>query len=196
MSYLSPEEYELYRLARTLGGVFKAKELLKTMHDKNMSVDSLLAYLKSIEYKVPSPLEGRIEDLERRISILEGKPTTRRTLPPPRAKGEVRERAKIGERLPQAQYTLPILEVLIEMGGKGRMRNVLDRVFDKIEDQLKPKDFEKLPSGTAIRWKNRAAWERQRLKSEGYLEKGSPRGIWEITDKGRGLYEKLQQKMS
>lgn len=196
MSYLSPEEYELYRLARTLGGASKAKELLKTMHDKDISVDSLLAYLKSIEYKVPSPLEGRIEDLERRISILEGKPTPRPTLPPPRVEEEVTERAKIGERLQQAEYTLPILEALIEMGGKGRMRNVLDRVFDKIRNQVKPKDLEQLPSGTAIRWKNTAQWERQRLKGEGYLEKESPRGIWEITDEGRKLYERLKQRKS
>ena len=96
--------------------------------------------------------------------------------------------------MPHAEYTLPILEALIEMGGKGRMRNVLDRVLDKIKDQLKPKDFEKLPSGTAIRWKNRAQWERQRLKSQGNLKKDSPHGIWEITDEGRKLYERLKQR--
>jgi hypothetical protein len=37
------------------------------------------------------------------------------------------------------------------MGGSGRMQEVLKRVFDKMKDQLKPKDLEKLSSGTAIR---------------------------------------------
>jgi len=197
MSYttsLTREELEIYTLTRILGGSSKVKELLKIMHDKNISADSLLAYLRSIEYKVPSPLEGKIEDLERRISMLEGKPAPRRVPAHARPEVEVTGRAKTGEIMPQAEYTLPILEALIEMGGKGRMRNVLDRVLDKIKDQLKPKDFGKLPSGTGVRWKNRAQWERQRLKSQGYLKKDSPHGIWEITDEGRKLYERLKQR--
>ena len=195
MSYLSSEEYALYSLARSLGGVSKVKEFLEIMHDKNISVDSLLAYLESVGYKIPSPLETKIEDLERRILMLEGKPQLKRVQPPPqRAKREVTERAKKGEILPQAEYTLPILESLVEMGGSGRMANVLDKVYNKIKDRLRKKDFEMLSSGTSVRWKNKAQWERQRLKSEGYLKKDSPRGTWEITDDGKKLYERLKQR--
>ena len=197
MSYttsLTQEELEIYTLTRILGGSSKVKELLKIMQDKNISTDSLLAYLRSIEYKVPSPLEGKIEDLERRILTLEGKPAPRRAPALARPRMEVTGRAKTGEIMPQAEYTLPILEALIEMGGKGRTRNVLDQVLGIIKDQLKPKDFEKMPSGTDIRWKNRARWERERLKNKGCLRKDSPKGIWEITDEGRRLYEKLKQR--
>ena len=107
---------------------------------------------------------------------------------------EVTGRVKKGEILPQAEYTLPILESLVEMGGSGRMPKVLDKVYDKMKDRLRKKDLEMLSSGTAVRWKNRAQWERQRLKSEGYLKKDSPRGTWEITDEGRKLYERLKQR--
>jgi len=100
---------------------------------------------------------------------------------------------KKGDITPQADYTLPLLEALIEMGGSGKMSNVLDQVFNKMKNRLKPKDLEKTPSGTAIRWKNHAQWERQRLKSEGYLKKDSPRGIWEITEKGSDLYKRLKE---
>jgi len=200
MSYLSSEEYELYRLARTLGGVSKAMELLKIMHKRNISVDDLLAYLKSIDYKVPSPLERKINDLERRILTLEGKPIPTRAPPvPPRLdKGvpkderALKRRAKKGEITPQADYRLPILESLIEMGGSGRMQDVLDRVFTKVKDALKPKDFDRLESGTAIRWRNAAQWERWKLIKRGYLKKDSARGIWEITDEGRKLYERMK----
>lgn len=101
--------------------------------------------------------------------------------------------AKKGEITPQADYTLPILEALIEMGGSGKVLDVLDNVFNKIKDRLKPKDLERTPSGTDIRWKNHARWERQRLRSEGCLKKDSPRGIWEITEKGSDLYKRLKE---
>lgn len=105
-----------------------------------------------------------------------------------------RVRAGKGAITPQADYTLPILEALIEMGGSGKMSEVLTRVFAKLRDRLKPKDLEKLSSGTTVRWKNKAQWERQRLKSEGYLKTDSPRGIWEITDKGRDLYKSSKER--
>ena len=101
---------------------------------------------------------------------------------------------KKGDITPQADYTLPLLGALIEMGGSGKMSEVLSKVFGKMKDRLKPKDLEKTPSGTSIRWKNHTQWERQRLKSEGYLKKDSPRGIWEITDKGRNLHERLKER--
>jgi len=82
MSYYSPEEYELLRLARILGGAPKVKELLQAMKNNDMNVDALLDYLKSIGYKVPSPLESKIGNLERRISILEGKAPPLAVSPP------------------------------------------------------------------------------------------------------------------
>jgi len=63
-----------------------------------------------------------------------------------------------------------------------------------MKDRLKPKGLEETPSGISIRWKNHAQWEKQILKTEGYLKKDSPRGTWEITDKGRKHYENLKQR--
>jgi predicted transcriptional regulator len=37
-------------------------------------------------------------------------------------------------------------------------------------------------------------WERQALKTDGYLKKDSARGIWEITDEGKKLYQTLKRK--
>jgi len=81
------------------------------------------------------------------------------------------------------------------MEGSGKMSGVLNKVFEKMKERLNPRDFQKVPSGTSIRWKNATQWQRQRLIIEGYLKKDSPRGIWEITDEGRKFYEMLKEKV-
>jgi hypothetical protein len=74
LSNYEPQEYELLRLARIIGGKAKTKELLESINDHKISIDTLLTYMKSVDYKIPSPLENRVRELERRISTLEGKP--------------------------------------------------------------------------------------------------------------------------
>ncbi|MFZ5365740.1 MAG: winged helix-turn-helix domain-containing protein [Patescibacteria group bacterium] len=93
------------------------------------------------------------------------------------------------KRTPQKEYRIPILESLIEMGGRGKMEKVLEKIKSKIKDKLTTADLGRLPSGTSIRWENAAQWERQKMKEEGLLMKDSPRGIWEITKKGRTYYQ-------
>ena len=101
-------------------------------------------------------------------------------------------RVKPGESTPQREYRIPILEALIEMGGSGSKREILKKVFEKMKGKLKPKDLEYLKGGS-VRWVNAAEGERWELKTKGFLRSGSPRGIWEITDKGRKHYEELKQ---
>jgi hypothetical protein len=85
----------------------------------------------------------------------------------------------------QKEYTIPLLESLIELGGSAKTSMVLDRIYAKMESRFKPVDLEMLPSGTDIRWKNKVAWERQNLVSRGLLKKGSPSGMWEISEEGK-----------
>lgn len=139
---------------------------------------------------------GHIEVVEFKTFVREDAPNVHAHLFEPiykREKVPTPMHVKKGEITPQADYTLPILETLIKMGGSGKTSDVLDRVFNKMKDRLKPKDLERTSSGTDIRWKNHARWERQRLRSEGYLKKDSPRGIWEITEKGSDLYKRLKE---
>lgn len=72
------------KVSKLLGGAKKVKELLKILEKHNTNLDDLINYLKSVDYKVPSQLELRVEELEKRISALEsGKP------PPPVQKVEI-----------------------------------------------------------------------------------------------------------
>ena len=57
---------------------------------------------------------------------------------------------------------------------------------------LKPVDYEchKLDE-KQIRWGNSAQWARNKMvNTDGRMKKGSPRGIWEISDEGREWLEK------
>lgn len=105
------------------------------------------------------------------------------TPPPPPSK---RKRAK--GRTHQSLYHLPILESLIEMGGTGAVQDVLNILEDKMKQILKPIDYEEISSG--IRWQNTAQWERFKMVKENLLRSDSPRGIWEITEKGQNLFKR------
>jgi hypothetical protein len=91
---------------------------------------------------------------------------------------------------------MPILESVIELGGKAEMKDVLNLVHEKMKNILNSYDYEPLPSNPKQkRWENIAQWARNTMVNEGLLAKDSPRGIWEITDKGRKFYEENKQSM-
>jgi hypothetical protein len=56
-----------------------------------------------------------------------------------------------------------------------------------MKSTLKPKDYEPRESDAQqIRWRNTAQWARNLMVNEdGRMKKSSPRGVWEISDKGR-----------
>lgn len=99
---------------------------------------------------------------------------------------------KKGQITPQDDYCQPILEVLVEMGGKGKTKTVIDRVGKKMKGTLKPVDYETHKSNDKqIRWRNTAQWARNKMvNSDGRMKKDSPNGVWEISEKGRKWLER------
>jgi hypothetical protein len=93
-------------------------------------------------------------------------------------------RAAPGTLLPEREYELPILSYLDERGGRAPSREVTDAVGQALASRLTELDKRLLQDGS-IRWQKRAAFVRLRLVNRGELMKDSPRGTWEITDKGR-----------
>ena len=96
-------------------------------------------------------------------------------------------RRKKGEITPHTDFCPYLLEVLVEMGGGGKTREVIDAVGKKMQGILKPRDFDHHESsGKQIRWRNTCQWARNLMVNEdGRMKKGSPNGTWEISDKGR-----------
>jgi restriction endonuclease Mrr len=109
-------------------------------------------------------------------------------------KRQAKGRLKRGLRTPEENYVMPIFESVIELGGKAEMKDVLNLVHEKMKNILNSYDYEPLPSNPKQkRWENTAQWARNTMVNEGLLVKDSPRGIWEITDKGRKFYEENKQ---
>jgi restriction system protein len=96
-------------------------------------------------------------------------------------------KSKKGQITPHLDYCRPLLEVLEEIGGSGKTKQVLDLLGEKMKPILKPKDSEPHESDSkTIRWRNSAQWARNTMVNEdGRMKTNSPRGIWEISDKGR-----------
>ena len=89
-----------------------------------------------------------------------------------------------GVKTPQKAFVVPILTALEQLGGSGRMAKVLDIVGGLMSGTLNKYDLSQLKNGQ-LRWRSTAQWARQKMKDDGLLADDSPRGIWEITDKGR-----------
>lgn len=95
-------------------------------------------------------------------------------------------RSQRGARTPESAFFRPILQVLVQMGGRGPMAKVIHQVEQIMKPLLSDVDFEPLSrSGGEIRWRNSLRWARNKMVREGLLRDDSPRGIWEVTDKGR-----------
>ncbi|HEV2856777.1 MAG TPA: winged helix-turn-helix domain-containing protein [Solirubrobacterales bacterium] len=93
-----------------------------------------------------------------------------------------------GGLLPESEYWLPILQILVEAEGAARSRDVISILGDRLRSQLMPRDYDVLEMGE-VRWQNRARFARLRMKERGLISSDSPRGIWEITEEGRRYFD-------
>jgi Mrr N-terminal domain len=108
------------------------------------------------------------------------RPRRRRT-----SKSRRRNRAPKGSLLDERAYWRPVLEVLANSpSGAAPARNVIAQVGALLDDKLRPLDKEPLNSG-GLRWHTRVMFARFRMKEAGLLKQDSPRGVWEISDRGR-----------
>lgn len=97
-----------------------------------------------------------------------------------------------GSHTPPAEFMVPILEVLHEAGGRGRARDLMHAVHEKVSGRLKQVDYE----GTTTqpdrpRWQNTAYYARQRLIKDGLVNGNSPVGEWELTERGRQELQRI-----
>jgi hypothetical protein len=95
-----------------------------------------------------------------------------------------RTRVPKGSILPESEYELPILRALEQMGGRGPTSEVIALLGEELNPKLTAVDRGKLTDGS-VRWKNRAQFVRLTLVEQGDMVSGSPRGTWEISERGR-----------
>lgn len=94
-----------------------------------------------------------------------------------------------GKRTPEREYYRPILRVLARRGGSGRTADVLEEVYEEVQEILTEADLQPVPSGNEPCWRDTARWARNDMVKNGLLKSGSPYGTWEISEKG---YQYLQ----
>lgn len=82
----------------------------------------------------------------------------------------------------EIDYKSLILETLSEMGGRGRVRDVLGRIEDKLETSGKLTPYLRALDPQQIRWVHSVHSARSRLDREGKLAK-TPKGTWELRQK-------------
>lgn|SRR3990172_8229007 len=96
----------------------------------------------------------------------------------------------VGVKTHEKYFYLPILKALVELGGSGPTKTVIDRVGEMLADRLNDYDKQVLTNGHSIRWRSTTAFVRLKLVQEGLMSKGSPEGKWEISKEGREYLEK------
>ena len=104
--------------------------------------------------------------------------------------GSARRVVRRGKRTPEGEYYRPILQALVELGGRSKLNDVLELVYEQMQDVLN--DYDRSPvssDGSTPNWKVNARWARATLVKQGLLRSDSPHGTWEISDEGRAWLE-------
>ena len=109
-----------------------------------------------------------------------------KTTPPVPEEHPPARKLRQGLKTPQREFTRLILQVLIEMGGRGKRKQVLGRVAQVMASRLGDLDRATLDNG-AVRWVKTADWQCHKMRKDGLLEPACRRtpGLWEVSDQGR-----------
>jgi hypothetical protein len=137
------------------------------------------------------PLEDTPDDIvQRALDALEGVQPRERsrqsTVGRPRKSHE-------GKKLPQREFRTPLLLTLGALGGAGSLADVRRLIYPRLEKRLGKADYGIVATGEP-RWWNATCWERSQLVREGLLRSGSPRGVWELSERGSRQAKLLSQE--
>jgi restriction system protein len=93
-------------------------------------------------------------------------------------------RIRNGLKTPLDAFFIPILESLVAIGGSGKVKDILEKVYERMHENFNKIDLEIIESVKEQRWRNTAKWARNKLREDGLLRADSPRGVWEISSDG------------
>lgn len=130
------------------------------------------------------PLEDTPNHVLRRLLGIDPEELPSAATPAGRSAAPERWPRKASRQTPHQGYRLPILRALVAMGGSGEVSKVMQRVAEEMKHSLTPWDRQDISSGM-VRWEKAANWERFEMVREGLVKADSPRGLWEVSDKGR-----------
>jgi restriction system protein len=88
----------------------------------------------------------------------------------------------------QFELMWPTLQALKQLGGSGRIEEIVEAVIEAESFTEEQQEVRRKPGDRMSRIEYYLAWARNGLKNIGAIE-NSARGVWAITDLGRGLDE-------
>ena len=89
-----------------------------------------------------------------------------------------------GELLPQKEFRPYLMRAVHELGPAASKQQVCLRVYEHVKNRLSEADHAPVKTGEP-RWLNAICWERSVLVKEGLFSSTSPRGVWELSERGR-----------
>jgi hypothetical protein len=98
-----------------------------------------------------------------------------------------------GPKLPRREFRVPLLLVLLDLGGVAPAKAVREHMEPLLAPRLSEGDYACVCTGEP-RWWNAVCWVRIDLVNEGLMKDNSPRGIWEISEKGKALPTSYRRK--
>lgn len=90
----------------------------------------------------------------------------------------------------QSDIELPLLQVIVDLGGSARPRDVYSKVaayFPQLTPEEQEERLENYPS--TRKWSNLVQWARQKLVDAKEIDNAT-RGVWAVTDAGRARLAK------
>ncbi len=136
--------------------------------------------------KWAEPLEDTTESaFVKVLNVAEQTLRIPRSVPAPPKSETVRRssRVRLGDKLPEKEFRRPLMELLYELGGGARVDELRPILKERLEPRLLSGDYQTVSTGDP-RWWNAACWARSGLKKDGYLRDDSPRGRWDLSEKG------------
>lgn len=115
---------------------------------------------------------------------------------PKKGSRTVGPRLEEGKRTKNEDFHIPILQVLVKNGGSTTYSDLIEELTKDMAATLNKFDWEVLPDGRTVRWKNNVGWAKKPLKDAGLISTTAPDGVWEITDAGKRMLEESKKKVS
>lgn len=98
---------------------------------------------------------------------------------------------KMKDQIPNQKEVAPVLLLALhKLGGSAHRRKVFEMVRELLHLPKEILEFKTEGTGWPI-FEVNIGWARNDLKNRGFLKNDSPRGVWELSEKGKDIIPKL-----
>lgn len=127
-------------------------------------------------------LDGVLDDLRARLGQDDSEATPQSPRPKANGGDKPKKKRSRAARTDKKILRLQITAALKKLGGKGRIKDIMEEMGAKLEGKLLPGDLEWRETSDEYVWQNNTKWERFRMIQDGLARSDSPRGVWELSE--------------